>query len=87
MIGQPHMGATLLADCTVTDSGGGGTQAYYDAALDGWLAGRMYYYDPSAGGYLMAGPDPWNGSNALNAWLGYWLRSADMDLTLNIPEP
>jgi len=87
LIGQPFYGSTPLMLCTVTDQDIPTTQPYYDAALDGWVSGRLWAYDAAAGGYVMVGPDPWHVSGSLTAWSGYWVWGANMNLTLDIPQP
>jgi hypothetical protein len=80
-------GSTPLALCTVTGLGGAPTESFYDAAAAGWVSGRLWAYNSAAGAYALIGPDPWNDGDSLTPWAGYWFWSADMDLTLDIPQP
>lgn len=89
MMGQPHNGATLLTSCTVTDAGPPQTSLpFADAVNAGWLYTPLYCWDVSLGGYQRCGLDPWDATDGLGAWMGYWAYVAPgHDLTLTVPSP
>ena len=81
------MTVVALGQCSIEHNASGLTKTLEQAKAAGWIGLPMYQYDSATRGYQRCGFDPWDNTQVLTAWRGYWLRVNTADLTLIIPAP
>jgi hypothetical protein len=87
LIGHPFTSSVSLNQCSVRNNTSGVTKTLAEAKAAGWIDLPIYDYDSASGSYRRCGFEPWDSSQSLNQWRGYWLRSKTANLTLTIPAP